>query len=214
VNITVERNKEEEQKNFDEFMNLQNEIYQEFSRPPQTPIIELKKTTQTSVIIKWNPLVLYSSTFKGIDVYRNGIKLGMKPTMLQNQVKLSGLSVGTTYEIYLVLRTSAGSFPSNKLQVETHSMENLTGLYPCFGAFSNDADIDMMIELVQRIGASYSEDLTAENTHLVCTLPKGPKYDKAVELNIPCVTPEFLKSCELLGKVQPAHSFYIQKGNI
>jgi NAD-dependent DNA ligase len=213
VNITIERNKEEEQKQQEDFQALQTEIFQEFSRPPQTPQIELKKVTQTSAIIKWSSIQLYSATFRGIDVYRNGIKLSMKPQLLQNQVKITGLSVGTTYEVYIVLRTSAGSFPSNKLQVETHTMENLTGLYPCFGAFSNDSDIDTLIELVQRIGASYSDDLTSENTHLVCTLPKGPKYDKAVELNIPIVTPEFLKSCELLGKVQPAHSFYIQKGN-
>jgi chitin biosynthesis protein CHS5 len=213
VNVTIERNKEEEQKQLEEFQTLQTEIFQEFSRPPQTPEIQVKKITQTSVIIKWNPIQLYSATFRGIDVYRNGIKLGMKPQSSQTQVKITGLSVGTRYEIYVVLRTTAGSFSSNKLQVDTHTMENLTGLYPCFGAFSNDSDIDTLIELVQRIGASYSDDLTGENTHLVCTLPKGPKYDKALEMNIPIVTPEFLKSCELLGKVQPAHSFYIEKGS-
>lgn len=115
-------------------------------------------------------------------------------------------------------------------------MENLTGLYPAFGAFSNDTEIDVLCELLERVGASFSDDLTADNTHLVCTLPKvnreyfseckiylisfsasffkllqGPKYDKALELNIPCVTPEFLKACEQQGRVQPATSFYINK---
>ena len=79
------------------------------------------------------------------------------------------------------MRTSAGSFPSNKvgiarliaqLQVTTHTMENLTGIFPCFGAFSNDGEIDVLIEVLDRIGASYSDDLTAENTHLICSLPR------------------------------------------
>ncbi|KAJ3257920.1 Chitin synthase, class 5 [Boothiomyces macroporosus] len=158
VNVTIERNKEEESRELQEFQALQTEIYQTFSQPPVTPQISVKKTTQTSIIIKWNPLVLNSATFRGIDVYRNGIKLGLKPTQLSTQVKLTGLSVG-------------------------------------------------------RIGASYSDDLTSENTHLVCSLPKGPKYEKALELNIPIVTPEFLKSCEQLGKVQPAGTFYISKSS-
>jgi hypothetical protein len=51
-------------------------------------------------------------------------------------------------------------------------MENLAGIYPAFGAFSNDSDIDVLCELLERIGASFSDDLTADNTHLVCTLPK------------------------------------------
>ena len=81
-------------------------------------------------------------------------------------MKLTGLSVNTTYELYLVLRTSAGSFPSNKVnqpnlilmnfkvQVTTHSMENLTGLYPAFGAFSNEAEVDNLLELLTRFISS------------------------------------------------------------
>ncbi|KAI8896178.1 hypothetical protein BC833DRAFT_114383 [Globomyces pollinis-pini] len=212
VNITIERNKEEEQNQIDDFQALQTEIYQTYCQPPQTPVIQVKNITQTSATIKWSNLVLHTASFKGIDVYRNGIKLNnLKLGNLSTQVKLTGLSIQTKYEVYIVLRTSAGSYESNRLQIETHSMENLTGLYPCFGTFSNDSDIDVLIDLVQRIGANYSNDLTNENTHLVCTLPKGPKYEKAVELNIPCVTPEFLKSCEILGKIQPAHIFYVNK---
>lgn len=211
VNITVERNKEEEAKQQEIYQALQEEIFQEFSRAPITPEIKAKKTTQTSIIIQWSPLVLNSATFRGLDVYKNGLKTGLKPTVTSTQAKLTGLSVATKYEIYIVLRTTAGSFTSNKIIEETHTMENLSGLYPCFGAFSNDADIDNLIEILSRVGGSYSDDLTADNTHLICTIPKGPKYDKALELNIPIVSPEFLKSCEVNGKVQPSHSFYIQK---
>lgn len=51
-------------------------------------------------------------------------------------------------------------------------MENLSGLFPCFGAFSNDADIDTLVDLLSKIGAKFSDDLTSDNTHLICTLPK------------------------------------------
>ncbi|KAL2913511.1 hypothetical protein HK105_206971 [Polyrhizophydium stewartii] len=211
VNVTVERNPEEEQRQRDEFATMQREIFEIYSQPPQPPAIEIKAVTQTSVIIKWQPLVLHSATFRGLDVFRNGQKLNLHINPLATSVKLSGLDVSHEYEIWVVLRTSAGNFTSNKLRVKTHSMDNLTGLNPSFGTFSNDAEIETLIELLARIGASYTDDLSTDNTHLVCTLPKGPKYEKALELNIPVVSPEFLKACEQQQKVMPAHTFYLSK---
>jgi twin BRCT domain len=51
-------------------------------------------------------------------------------------------------------------------------MDNLSGIYPSFGTFTNDTEIEKLIELLGRVGATYSDELTAENTHLVCTVPK------------------------------------------
>ncbi|KAI8921787.1 BRCT domain-containing protein [Entophlyctis helioformis] len=211
VNVTVERNRDEEQRQRDEFNSLQEDIFQTYSQSPEVPEIEVKATTQTSVIIKWNPLVLHSATFRGIDVFRNGQKLNLNLTPLATSAKLSGLDVSHEYEIWVVLRTSAGSFTSNKLQVKTHAMDNLTGLNPSFGTFSNDSEVEVLTELLARIGASYTDDLTTDNTHLVCSVPRGPKYERAKELNIPIVSPEFLKACEQQRKVMPAHSFYVAK---
>lgn len=158
LNLTLERNKEEETKEYESFEALQDEIYQEYAIAPETPCLSAKRVTQTSVLLRWDPLVLYSSSFRGIDVYRNGVKLSLKPSLSVNQIKLTGLSVNTTYEIYIVLATSAGQFPSNKIQVTTHAMENLSGIYPCFGAFSNDAEIDLLIELLSRVGGIFGFD--------------------------------------------------------
>jgi NAD-dependent DNA ligase len=213
VNVTVEQNLVAEERQMEEFDILQNEIYEEFSQTPEVPEVSAKRITQTSVLLEWTPLVLKSATLRSIDVMRDGLKLSTKIAENQTKVKVTSLEVQTKYELQIILRTSAGSFPSNKLVVETHSMENLTGLYPCFGTFSNESDIDVLTELLQRVGASYSDELSSENSHLVCSLPKGPKYDRAVELNIPIVTPEFLKSCESAGKVLPAHTFYITKSS-
>jgi hypothetical protein len=89
-------------------------------------------------------------------------------------------------------------------------MDNLTGLNPTFGQFTNSSDISELIEILSRIGATYTEDLSSDNTHFICTAPKGPKYERALELNIPIVNPEFLKACEAQKRVMPSHLFYIK----
>lgn len=165
--------------------------------------------TQTSVTIQWPPINLYTADLRGIDVYRNSQKLSTVISPTATSVKLSGLDVNHDYEIYLAIRTSAGTFTSNSVRVKTHTMENLTGIHVAFGKFSNEKDVPILIELLKRIGAKYSEDVTIDNTHLVCNIPRGSKYEKASELNIPIVSPEFLKACETLGKIQPVGSYYV-----
>lgn len=211
INLTVERNKDEEQRQRDEFQALQEEIYHTFSKKPKEPVLETKSATQTSITIRWDPLVLYAATFRGIDVYRNGQRLNLNVQPLATSTKLTGLEVEQEYEIWIVVRTSAGEYPSSKIRVKTHSMDNLTGLNPCFGTFASDTEIQPLVEIVERVGASYTDDLSSDNTHLICTVARGPKYEKALELNIPIVSPEFLKACEQQQKIMPSHSFYINK---
>ncbi|KAI8905020.1 BRCT domain-containing protein [Gorgonomyces haynaldii] len=210
VNMTIERNLEQEDKEQQEFEQLQQEIHQLFSIVPKAPEIAVKATTQTTVIIQWQPLSLFGSTFRSLDVYKNGTKLSLPLTVLSTSCKISGLDINQEYQIWVVLRTSAGQYKSNALSVKTHAMDNLTGLLPCFGQFQNDSDLDVLIDLVERIGAKYTDELSQENTHLVCSVAKGPKYERAQELNIPIVTPEFLKACEQQHKIQPAHLFYLK----
>jgi hypothetical protein len=181
-----------------------------FTRTPKSPVICIKSITQTSLVIKWDPLELYFAELRGIDVYRNGIKLAVTPSSTATSVKLSGLDMNHDYELWIVVRTSAGAFTSNKELIRTHTIDNLTGLNPTFGLFNNPADAVELMEIISRIGASYTEDLSTDNTHLICTLPRGPKFERAQELNIPVVSPEFLKACEANGKVMPSHLFYMQ----
>ncbi|KAI8853746.1 BRCT domain-containing protein [Chytridium lagenaria] len=190
INITIERNLDEERRQHDEFADLQKTIHDHFSRHPEPPQLSLRSVTQTSATIQWKPLILHAADIRGIDVYRNSQK--------------------THSSLWIVVRTSAGSFTSNHVTFKTHSLDNLTGINVSFGALSNDSELEGLIELLGRIGASYTEDLTTDNTHLVCTFARGPKYEKALEWNIPAVSPEFLKACEQNGKVMPSHSYYIQ----
>jgi hypothetical protein len=45
INLTLERNKEEEAREYEGFMALQDEIYQEFSLAPASPAISVKRVT-------------------------------------------------------------------------------------------------------------------------------------------------------------------------
>lgn len=209
VNLTIERNQDEEHKQQSDFLSLQQEIHSTFSHPPLPPVLSLKSTTQTSAIIRWDPLVLHTATLRGIDIYRNTQKLNIQVPPTATSAKLSGLDVNQDYNIYISLRTSAGTFDSNHISFRTHTMDNLTGISVSFGAFTNETEVEPLVDLLSRIGASYTDDLTTDNTHLVATIARGPKYEKAVEWNIPVVGPEFLKACEANGKIQPSHSFYI-----
>ncbi|TPX65848.1 hypothetical protein SpCBS45565_g04847 [Spizellomyces sp. 'palustris'] len=209
VNLTIERNHEEERRQHEDFLALQEEIFYSFSQPPEVPDVSVKSVTQTSIIITWKPLVLHAADVRGIDVYRNGQKLSLNVASTATSAKLSGLDISHDYEIWLVIRTSAGALQSNRVHVKTHAMENLTGINVSFGTFSNNTDIEALIDVLGRIGAHYTDDLTTDNTHLVCTVPRGPKYEKAVEWNIPIVSPEFLKACQAQGKIQPATTFYV-----
>ncbi|KAJ3129419.1 Chitin synthase, class 5 [Nowakowskiella sp. JEL0407] len=209
VNVTIERNVEEELRQREEFFALQEDIFKSFSKPPEPPVIRCKAVTQTSATITWNPLVLHEAVVRNIEVYRNGNKLNLNVQPNATSAKLSGLEINHEYEIFIVVRTSAGALTSPTIVVKTHAMENLTGINVCFGDFSHDQDIDALVSLLNRVGAKYSDELTLDNTHLVCTIPKGPKYEKALDWNIPIVSPEWLKACEAQKKIQPAHSFYI-----
>ncbi|KAJ3316350.1 Chitin synthase, class 5 [Blyttiomyces sp. JEL0837] len=210
INVTIERNLDEERRKRQEFLKLQETVFEEFSHSPESPILSLRSVTQTSAIIQWHPLILHNADLRGIDIYRNEQKLSISVAANATSAKLSGLDVCHDYEVWINLRTSAGTFKSNSIKFKTHSLENLTGINVSFGALNNPGEMEGLIALLTRIGARYSDDLSTDNTHLVCTFARGPKYEKALEWNIPAVSPEFLKACEQNGKVMPAHSYYVQ----
>ncbi|KAJ3070443.1 Chitin synthase, class 5 [Podochytrium sp. JEL0797] len=213
INITIERNHDAERQKKLDFAHLQDSILDQFSKLPEPPVVMLKSVTQTSAIVVWKPLVLYNVELKGIDVWRNGVKLGMSVSPTALSVKLSGLEVEHEYKVHLVIRTSAGQFKSNEIDFKTHSLENLTGINVSFGHLTSPTEAATLTALLTRIGAKHTEELSTDNTHLVCVYAKGPKYEKAQQWNIPCVSPEFLKACEANGRIMPSHSFYVAVGD-
>ena len=53
------------------------------------------------------------------------------------------------------------------------------------------------------LGASYSERMTRDTTHLICSAKEGNKYNKALQWGIPVVTIEWLYESAVRGKAIP-----------
>lgn len=110
INITIEKNKDQQQQQQDDFKALQKEIYNLFCTPPTAPTISVKSITQTAITIQWkNTLVMHNCSLFKIEVWRNGSKLSTQVPEGHTSFKLSGLDVAHEYQIYIVAKTSAGA---------------------------------------------------------------------------------------------------------
>lgn len=213
VDIAVSRNRASEQATKDSFAALQNRIYETFGvEPPTTPVLRCRNATQTSVVLEWDPIQLATADLTSLSLYRNGQKAGNIPRPLQmHSTKISGLAVDTEYTFHLVLRTSSGTFSSEKLVVRTHKMTDLSGVTITTGILSG-AVRERLIAAVERIGAKLVADPGAvriDTTHFVTTEGRGVAWEKAVELNIPVVRPEWVEACEKNGRILGVTKFYL-----
>ncbi|KAL1894525.1 hypothetical protein Sste5346_005760 [Sporothrix stenoceras] len=213
VDIAVSRNRASEQAAKDSFAALQNRIYETFGvDPPTTPVLRCRNATQTSVVLEWDPIQLATADLTSLSLYRNGQKAGNIPRPLQmHSTKISGLAVDTEYTFHLVLRTSAGTFSSEKLVVRTHKMTDLSGVTITTGILPGAAR-ERLVAAVERIGAKLVADPGAvriDTTHFVTTEGRGTAWEKAVELNIPVVRPEWVEACEKNGRILGVTKYYL-----
>ena len=107
LTITVSRDLGAEQQAQDEFNALQSDILSTFSASPAAPVLKLRNVTQTSVCVEWEGLQLGSSTFRGLEMYRNGQRWGRvggeRGKKETQEWKTGGLQSGEEYTFYLVL---------------------------------------------------------------------------------------------------------------
>lgn len=76
MNITVNRNTDDEDKKMHEFWELQENILTKFGRhEPVNPVVRVRNITQTSLILEWDSLELYTADLRSLDVYKNDTKL-------------------------------------------------------------------------------------------------------------------------------------------
>lgn len=122
--------------------------------------------------------------------------------------KMSGLSLGTEYSFFLVLRTSGGTYTSNTLTVKTHLMENLTGITVTPGVLPPPLR-ESLEAAIERIGAKIADTVRIDTTHFVCTEARGDAWQKAGEMNIPVVRPEWVEGCEREGKLVGVRAYYL-----
>jgi hypothetical protein len=122
--------------------------------------------------------------------------------------KISGLAVDTEYTFHLVLRTSAGTFSSEKVVVKTHKMTDLSGITVTPGILPQQLR-DSLTKAVERIGAKMADTVRIDTTHFVTTEGRGIAWEKAVEMNIPVVRPEWVEGCERGGRIVGVRQYYL-----
>ncbi|KAI0337962.1 hypothetical protein BDW22DRAFT_1314374, partial [Trametopsis cervina] len=227
VNISVQQNHAEEKKRDTEFWNLQNDILAAYgTKTPENPKLELRNVTQTSVTLEWPPLKLATAKLRSLDIYRNRQRLAAIPSPSTNtSTKLSGLQLDTEYTFQLILRTTAGTFPSNLLHVRTHTMTDTSGICVCFGTIQDPRLLEDAKLALSDMGAKWSEKIQIDTTHFVCTTPAatpagadatgslanapGVEYQKALQMSIPVVQPTWILACQAERKMMPIHPYYL-----
>lgn len=172
-------------------------------------MLRCRNATQTSVVLEWDPIQLATADLISLSLYRNGQKAGNIPRPLQmHSTKISGLAVDTEYTFHLVLRTSAGTFISERVPVRTHKMTDLRGITITTGILPS-AVKDSLTSAVERIGAKIVDGVRIDTTHFVTTEGRGQQWEKAVESNIPVVRPEWVEACEKSGRILGVTKFYL-----
>ena len=243
VNIAVHQNSGEEKRRDNEFWALQNQILKEYGvTEPEDPKLEvrsllpsrlsrmeadrfceqLRNVTQTSVTLEWPSLQLSTAKLCSLDIYRNGQRLAVIPSSsTNNSTKLSGLELNTEYSFQLVLRTTAGTFPSNLIRVRTHSMSDTSGISVCFGNVQDKVLLENAKAALKEMRAKWSDKIQIDTTHFVCTTPAstsatgqtsggaGVEYQRALQLSIPVVQPHWILACHSERKYVPSHSYTI-----
>ncbi|PVV03318.1 hypothetical protein BB560_002215 [Smittium megazygosporum] len=237
VSVNVFKDVDEEAERSVRFDELQEAIYKIYgTNEPDPPVLKMRSITQTFVALEWAPLNLYQSDYKKLVLLKDNARL---PIVLPNTlnsanshpfVKVSGLDVDHEYTFKLVLETSSGVYESNDLVVRTRTLDNLKGICVCFGNFESafvaqnsneesdqaegskrkeNPQIAKLKRTIDRIGAKWTEKITVDVTHLVCTIPGGLNYELASVYNIPVVKPEWLYTCESEKKLQPSLNYYL-----
>ncbi|KAM5346871.1 hypothetical protein ACJ41O_009876 [Fusarium nematophilum] len=210
VDINVSQNATKEAAADRAFRALQDQIYSSFgASEPTTPVLRCRNATQTSVVLEWDPIQLATADLISLSLYRNGQKAGNIPRPLQmHSTKISGLAVDTEYTFHLVLRTSAGTFISERVPVRTHKMTDLSGITITTGVLPS-AVKENLTKAVERIGAKIVDGVRIDTTHFVTTEGRGQHWEKAVESNIPVVRPEWVDACEKNGRILGVTKFYL-----
>ncbi|KAI0897327.1 hypothetical protein F4806DRAFT_461712 [Annulohypoxylon nitens] len=210
VDITVARNNESEAKAEARFNALQDQIFSSFgASQPSTPVLRCRNATQTSVVLEWDPIELATADLISLSLYRNGQKAGNIPRpMHMHSTKISGLAVDTEYSFHLVLRTTAGTFASKQVVVRTHKMTDLSGVTITTGILPPSTR-EELAKAVERIGAKIVDGVRIDTTHFVTTEGRGVPWEKAVEMNIPVVRPEWVEACEKNGRILGVTKFYL-----
>ena len=212
--------------------NHQNSLFVVLSLPTEIcpysafAFPQVRNVTQTSVTLEWPTIQLAKAKLRSLDIYRNGERLSAVPSPMTNtSTKHSGMEINTEYSFQLVLRTSAGTFPSNILRVRTHTMSDTSGVSVCFGNVQDSVLLENAKMALRDMGAKWSDKIQIDTSHFVCTTPAatpsgagaarntsgapGVQYQRALQLSIPVVQPHWILACH--AEKRFVYEFFLSK---
>ena len=87
-------------------------------------------------------------------------------------------------------------------------MSNLTGITVTPGVLPPQLR-ESLETAIERIGAKIVDTVRIDTTHFVCTEGRGRDWERANEMNIPIVRPEWVEGCEREGKIIGVRGYYL-----
>lgn len=87
-------------------------------------------------------------------------------------------------------------------------MTDLSGITVTVGIM-HPALRDALAAALDRIGGKLIDTVRIDTTHFVCTEGRGPLWEKAVDMNIPVVRPEWVSACEAEGTLVSVRGYYL-----
>lgn len=217
VKIKCEQDFETEREEARQFKAIQDEILNNFGKNmPKNPILTVKNVTQTSCVLQWEPLDLGTTTLKNLYLFKDGENLGSISHPFTNRAsKLSGLAIDKTYKFKLKMDTTGGTFWSEEIEVTTHRLTDFSGITVCLGDISPNEHftIDDIQDTLKSMGAHHpaQTSVSVDTTHYICTREnkQNPEYQKASDMNIPIIRPEWLKACEREKRIVGVRDYYV-----
>lgn len=92
--------------------------------------------------------------------------------------------------------------------MRTHKMTDLSGITVTPGVLPPPLR-ESLSGAVDRIGAKLADSVRIDSTHFVCTEGRGREWEKALEMNIPVVRPEWIEGCEREGRIVGVRGYYL-----
>jgi hypothetical protein len=126
---------------------------------------------------------------------------------------MSGLEPGQSFDIFLVFRTSAGTYRSNTLLLMTKKEDDMAGLFLHIYGDENEEIEQLATEMGCNVLKGQPDFDAKEGnlpTHVVatsCSVMPADIMLQARAAGIPLVTPDWLHACHLLKRLCPVDDF-------
>ena len=211
IDLQVTQNPSQEAEVQSRFLALQNTIRETFAlKSPAKPKLGVRNVTQTSCVLEWEPIDIATAELKSLTLWRDGARLGNIPKPLATTTtKLSGLAIDTDYTFQLVLRTTAGTYSSDRVKVKTHKLTNLMGITVCEGTLPPEQH-ERLVKVVEEIGAKpLQKRVRIDTTHFICSVPEGEEWRRAREMNVPIVVVDWIEACQREGRIVGVRGYYL-----